>query len=65
MIDWIKRTTSGNSHVISGNYKFYIKAEPQSIDTSSTITVTVFTDKTESALVPCHFRWFKLRNGLR
>jgi|JI6StandDraft_1071083.scaffolds.fasta_scaffold952143_1 hypothetical protein len=61
MIEWIKKATTGN---VSGNHKFYVKTEPPIVDTAATITVTPFTDRTEQAIVPCHYRWFRLRNGL-
>lgn len=64
MIDWFKKTAASNKPKISGNHKFFVKPEPDNIDISSTINVTAFTDKTESALVPCHYRWFKIRNGI-
>ena len=64
MIDWFKKTATFSKAKITGNHKFYVKAEPDNVDISSTITVTAFTDKTESALVPCHYRWIKIRNGI-
>jgi hypothetical protein len=42
MIEWIKKATSKN---VTGNYKFYVKSDPESPDTASTITVSAFTDK--------------------
>ena len=61
MIDWIKKAT-GQNH--SGNYKFHVKSDPNIIDTSTTLTLTTFTDKTEKATVPCNYKWFRIRNGL-
>lgn len=61
MIDWIKKAT-GQNH--SGNYKFHVKSDPTIIDTSTTLTLTTFTDKTEKATVPCNYKWFRIRNGL-
>lgn len=34
------------------------------MDTSSTICVTTYTDKSESAMLPCHYKWFRVRNGI-
>lgn len=61
MIEWIKKAATKN---ISGNYKFHIKSEPENVDIGSVISVTAFTDKSESAMLPCHYKWFRIRNGL-
>lgn len=62
MIEWLKKATGRN---ITGNYKFHIKSEPEIIDNASTIIVTPYSDRSESAIVPCHYRWFRMRNGIK
>lgn len=62
MIDWIKKATGKNT---IGNPRFHVKTEPEYFDISSTVTVTAFTDTTETALLPCHYKWYKIRNGLK
>lgn len=61
MIDWLKKATSTN---VSGNFKFHIKSPSEQADTSSTICVTTYTDKSQSAMLPCHYKWFRVRNGI-
>lgn len=64
MIEWFKRATDRTA-IVGGTYKFHIHSEPEYVDTASTINVTAFADKTERTAVPCSYRWFRVRNGLK
>ena len=63
MLDWILKTTSKIKDNKS-EYNFHVKHEPEIIDSSSILTLTAFSSKKSNSTIPCHYRWFKIRNGL-
>jgi hypothetical protein len=34
------------------------------VDSSSTLSITAFTDKSQRAAIPCNYRWFIIKNGV-
>lgn len=46
------------------DYKFYVKNEPNFIDSSTTLVLTPFTNRDEIGTVPCVYKWSRIKNGL-
>lgn len=64
VVNWVTKQ-AGKLADNFNNYKFYVKATPESIDSSTILALTAFTSREEQALVPCEFRWFRVKNGIR
>lgn len=47
-----------------GKYGFHLQLNTEQVDSSSTVSITCFTDKTQRAAVPCNYIWFLIKNGL-
>jgi hypothetical protein len=62
-VDWVIKTT-GKIADNFNQYKFYIKHEPEIIDSSSIVSIQTFVDRDMNATVPCIFKWSKIRNGI-
>jgi hypothetical protein len=64
VVDWITRQANKIKDNFN-DYKFYVKNTPEEkIDSSTVLSLTVFTDREENAIVPCTFKWFRLKNGI-
>ena len=49
---------------LEGNYKYYLHLSHAEIDSSTTLSITAFTNQEKHAVVPCHYNWFILKNGV-
>lgn len=47
-----------------GRYNFFPVVNTETIDSSSTISITCFTDQTLNAAIPCSYMWFYIKNSL-
>ena len=63
ILDWVKKQTGKIADNVK-DYKFYVKHEPQFIDSSTTLTLTSFANRDEVATIPCFYKWSKIKNGL-
>lgn len=61
MMEWLK---SKQRVKYEGKYSFHLMLNTEQVDSSSTISITCFTDKTQRAAVPCNYIWFIIKNGL-
>lgn len=63
VVDWISKQAGKLADNFS-NYKFYVKYTPESIDSSSKLFLNTFTSREEEAIVPCIYKWSKIKNGI-
>ena len=63
-MDWFTSRSGSNKQKYEGNYKFHIVVNQERIDSSSTVSITTFTDSSQRAVVPCHYLWFIIKNGV-
>lgn len=61
MMEWLK---SKQRVKYEGKYSFHLLLNTEHVDSSSTISITCFTDKSQRAAVPCNYIWFVIKNGL-
>lgn len=61
MIDWLTRKQKVK---IEGKYNYYLNLNTEFVDSSTSISITSFTDKNKKAAVPCSYIWFAIKNGL-
>ena len=46
------------------NYKFYIHSTPDNVDSSSRLFLNAYSSRDQQAMVPCTYRWFRIKNGI-
>lgn len=46
------------------DYKFFVKHQPNLIDSSTTLMLTTYSNRDEVATIPCTFKWSRIKNGL-
>jgi len=63
VVDWISKQAGKIADNFS-NYKFYVKYPQESIDSSTKLFLGTFTSREEEAVVPCLYRWSRLKNGI-
>lgn len=63
ILDWVKKQTGKIADNVK-DYKFYVKHEPNLIDSSTTLTLTTFANRDEEATIPCIYKWCRIKNGL-
>jgi len=64
VVDWISKQASNIADSFN-NYNFYIQHTPSHpIDTSTTLSLTSYADRLELALIPCQYRWSRIKNGI-
>lgn len=63
VVDWLSKQ-AGRLADNFNSYKFYVKHSPERLDSSTMLSLSVFTSREEEAVVPCHFKWWRLKNGL-
>ena len=61
MMEWLQ---SRQRVKYEGKYSFHLLLNTEQVDSSSTVTITCFTDKAQRAAVPCNYIWFIIKNGL-
>lgn len=47
-----------------GKYNFQLVVSDENVDSSSTVSITAFTDRSQRAAVPCNYVWFLIKNGV-
>jgi hypothetical protein len=64
VVGWISKQAgklTDNLH----SYKFYVKSTPsEGIDSSTRLFLNVYSSRDEEALVPCIYKWFRIKNGI-
>lgn len=63
VVDWISKQ-AGKLADNFNNYKFYVKQTPEKVDSSAILSLSAYASREQEALVPCLYRWFRLKNGL-
>lgn len=63
VVNWISKQ-AGKLADNFNEHKFYVKNSPETLDSSTVLSLSVFDSREELAIVPCVFRWYRIRNGL-
>lgn len=63
VVDWISKQAGKIADKFE-NYKFYVKSTPEHIDSSTRLFLNSYTNRDEEALVPCIYRWSRIKNGI-
>lgn len=63
VVDWLSKQ-AGKLADNFNKYKFYVKHSPEHIDSSTILSLTPYTSREEEALVPCTYRWSRIKNGI-
>lgn len=63
VVDWISRQ-AGKLADKFDNYKFYVKSTPDHVDSSTRLFLNTFTSRDEEAIVPCTYKWTRIKNGI-
>lgn len=63
ILDWVKKQTGKIADNVK-DYKFYVKHEPNFIDSSTNLTLTTYANRDQIATIPCIYKWSKIKNGL-
>lgn len=63
VVDWISKQAGKLADKFE-NYKFYIKSTPEHVDSSTRLFLNSYTNRDEEALVPCTYRWSRIKNGI-
>jgi hypothetical protein len=64
VVGWIARQ-AGRIADNFNSYHFHVAHTPShTLDTSTLLTLTAYTDRSQQALVPCRFRWSRIKNGI-
>ncbi len=63
VVDWISKQ-AGKIADNFNNYKFYVKHTPEKLDSSTNLSLSTYASREEEAVVPCLFKWFRIKNGL-
>jgi hypothetical protein len=65
IVSWLSQQANKIADNLTSNYEFYVKRCPEGdVDSSTIISLTAFTSKDEYAVVPCVYRWLRIRNGI-
>lgn len=63
ILEWVKKQTAKLADNVK-DYKFYVKNEPNFIDSSTTLILTTYSNRDQIATIPCIFKWSRIKNGL-
>lgn len=63
ILDWVKKQTGKIADNVK-DYRFFVKHDPEYLDSSTTLNLTAYANRDQQATIPCIYKWSRLKNGL-